>query len=476
MGTSIAKNTAFMTIASIGQKIVSFAYFTLIARFIGVEGTGKYFFALSFTTVFVVFVDLGLTNVLVREAAKMKQKVQEYFSTVLSVKMILGVVSYVALIATVYLLGKDGETRELVMLSGVTMLFDSLHLSLYGVLRAIGELKYEAISIVASQLITLSLGSVFLYLQMPLIYLILAFTVSSVLNVVFASFILVKKFEIRILPKFNKDIFVHLGRIAIPFAIAAVFARVYSYIDTILLSTMVGDAEVGIYSVPYKLTFAFQFIPLALIAALYPRFSEHFAHNREKLAYLFERGMKYLMIIAFPIVVGIGVLANDIIVTVFSDQYQASVLPLQILLMGLLFSYLSFPIGAFLNACNKQVTQTVITGIILVVNVAVNVVLIPVYGAVGAAIAATIGNILLTVLGYVVVPKIARVSHSFLLKTVFQLMIASIVMGGLVWRTNSQFHFIFAIIVGALVYPIMLFATGAITREQLKEAMQLVRK
>ena len=88
---SITKNAAFMTLASIGQKIISFVYFAIIARNIGEEGTGRYFFALAFTTVFVVFVDLGLTSVLVREAAKTREKIQSYFSTILSVKIILGI-------------------------------------------------------------------------------------------------------------------------------------------------------------------------------------------------------------------------------------------------------------------------------------------------------------------------------------------------------------------------------------------------
>ncbi|MFA4831724.1 MAG: oligosaccharide flippase family protein, partial [Patescibacteria group bacterium] len=101
MNTSIAKNTAFMTMASIGQKVVAFVYFTLIARQIGAEGTGKYFFALAFTTVFVVFVDLGFTNVLVREAAKAKEKMQQFFSTVIAIKIVFGILTYVAAVAAI---------------------------------------------------------------------------------------------------------------------------------------------------------------------------------------------------------------------------------------------------------------------------------------------------------------------------------------------------------------------------------------
>src|SRR3989338_616086 len=183
---SIARNTAFMTIASIGQKIISFGYFTIIARNIGVEGTGKYFFALSFTTVFAVFVDLGFTSVMVREAARIKEKTHEYLSTVISIKILFGIITYIGAIIAINLMGYPIETRHLVYLSAVTMLFDSLHLSVYGILRALGHLRYEAIGVVGSQLTTLVLGSIFLFLKLPLIFLIPAFTIPSFLNASFA--------------------------------------------------------------------------------------------------------------------------------------------------------------------------------------------------------------------------------------------------------------------------------------------------
>lgn len=473
---SIAKNTAFMTIASIGQKIISFVYFTIVARSIGAEGTGKYFFALSFTTIFVVFVDLGFTSVLVREAAKIKEHTQKYFSSVLSIKILFGVLSYIAAIIVINLMGYSVETKQLVYLSAVTMLFDSLHLTIYGVLRAIGTLKYEAIGIIGSQFVTLILGSIFLFLKLPLIFLILAFTIPSVLNATFAAMMLATRYQIRIVPHFDKEILAHLGKIAIPFALTAIFARVYGYIDSILLSKLAGDTAVGWYSIPYKITFAFQFIPLALVAALYPRFSEYFAHSKEKLAFIFEQGIKYLLIIAFPIAIGIALLAKDIVITLYTTEYANSILPLQILIISLLFSFVSFPIGSFLNACNKQAIQTVIVGTVMVINIILNLALIPRYGVVGAASAAFVGNFLLTVIGYSFVPRITRISHMFLLKTIFQVILATVVMGVFVWYTSTVAHFTVAIAIGAVVYGAMLFATRTVTARQLREAMTLIRK
>ena len=473
---TIAKNTAYMTVASIGQKILSFVYFTLIARQIGAEGTGKYFFALSFTTLFVVLVDLGLNNVLIREASRLKEKIQQYFSNVIFVKIFLSILTYIAAVVTINLMGYPIETKHLVYLSAITMLFDSLHLSIYGILRALGNLKYEAIGVTASQLITLILGTTFLYLGFPLIWLIAAFTLPSFLNVCYASIILYKNYKIKLVPKYDKEILKFIGKLILPFALAAIFARVYSYIDSILLSKLIGDIAVGWYSIPYKITYSFQFIPLALVAVLYPRFSEYFMFNKARLAYIFERGLKYLLIIVFPITVGIGVLSKDIILSIYTTEYEASILPLQILLAGLVFSFISFPIGAFLNACNRQITQTIIVFVVMVVNIILNVILIPIYGVVGAAVAALVGNIFLTILGYMIIPKITKISHIFLSKTFLQLFVAVAVMGLGVWYINLNFHWGLAILAGAIIYPIMLVVTRSITKEQIKEALVLVKR
>ncbi|PIZ92485.1 MAG: hypothetical protein COX82_04705 [Candidatus Magasanikbacteria bacterium CG_4_10_14_0_2_um_filter_41_10] len=473
---STAKNTLFMTMASVFQKVIAFAYFTLIARKIGASGTGTYFFALSFTTVFVVFVDLGLTNVFIRESAKAKEKLGEYLSTILSIKIGLGLLSYLAAIIVINLMGYDIETRHLVYLSAVTMLLDSLHLTLYGSLRALGELKYEAMSIVGSQLLTLVLGTFFLYAGFPLIYLILAFTISSAANVLFAIFILKTKHHLSLRPSYKSDVAKHIARIAIPFALAAVFARVYSYIDSILLSKMMGNEAVGFYSIPYKITYAFQFIPLALIAALYPKFSEYFAHDKKKLSQVFEQGVKYLLLIAMPIAFGIAVLSKDIVLLLYTDEYLPSVLPLQILIISLIFSYLSFPIGAFLNACDKQKAQTTIVGTVMVVNIVLNVLLIPRLGVAGAAVAALVGNVLLTVFGYVIVPKITHVSHGYIAKTFFQILFSAGGMALAVYAVNTQVNFFYAILVGAVTYPILLFLTRSVRMGELKEAVQFIKK
>lgn len=464
-----------MTIASVGQKIIAFAYFAMIARFLGTELTGRYTTVLAFTTIVVVFVDLGLSTVLVREVARAKEKAQTYLSTVLATKIVLAILAYLGLIVLAYLFGYDSEYRLMLYISGMTMLFDSLHLSLYAVLRGYGVLKYEAVGVLMSQALTLILGGLALYFALPLVYLIAAFTISSAMNVLYVRRILKEKYHISIRPIFKKDIFYHIARIAVPFAFAAIFARVYSYIDGLMLKHMLGDSAAGIYAVPMKINFAFQFIPFALVASLYPRMSEYFTTNKERLATIFHQGIIYLGIIVLPIAVGIGLLARDIVLLIYTDTYIDSILPLQILMGGLFFFFMSFPIGACLNACNRQKTQTIIAGVVMLVNIGLNMVLIPIYGIVGAAVAAVAGNILLVLFGVYIVRQVVRISGLYLLKKFIQMGIAVVTMGVVVNMLSGSVSLLMSIVVGALVYLLMLFVTKAVEPRQIEEITALIR-
>ncbi len=473
---SIAKNAFFMTAASIGQKILSFAYFTLIARTIGATDTGKYFFALSFTTIFVVFVDLGFTSALIREASKDRAGISRAAGGVLAAKTVFAVASYAAMALSIHALNYGEDVKMMVYLSGITMILDSIHLTFYGVLRALGDLRFEAMSIMVSQFLTMILGTIFLFLHLPIVFLILAFVIPSFLNVCFVIAVVRRVHHLAIIPRYDWTLIKHASILAWPFTLAAIFARIYSYADTILLRSLVGVIAVGWYSIAYKITFAFQFIPLALVAALYPKLSEYYGKkDMHALEASLEQSLKYLLLIAMPIALGIATLARPIVLLVYGTEYLNSIRPLQILIVSLIFSFASFPLGAYLNACNRAATQTLIVGAVLFSNIVLNLFLIPRFGVVGAASAGLFGNFLLAFLGYLVVSRVGRINHSYLGKTVLQLLLASVSMAGLALVVTQKSSVLLGIVVAIPIYLLLVFGLKAVTKTELKTAIALIK-
>jgi len=191
-----------------------------------------------------------------------------------------------------------------------------------------------------------------------------------------------------------------LLRIAFPFALAGIFVKIYSYLDTVLLGIMKDTVAVGLYSVPYKLTFALQFLPMAFGAAMYPAMSRAYAHAPDRLAKIFKQNIFYLWIFALPTAIGIYLLAPECITLLYGATYAASVPALRILILSLPFVFLSFPFGALLNATDRQVTNTRNFGIVMVVNILLNLALIPRFSFIGASGAGLITYICLAALGY----------------------------------------------------------------------------
>ncbi len=468
MSYTVAQNTSFLTTASIIQKVISFLYFTLVARQLGVGDTGEYFFAIVFTSIFVVIADFGFGAVFIREAAKFPERMNDYLHTVLCTKLIGGLVTYFLAMSTAFLLGYSRSLLLLIALSGVTMVLDNLHGGFYAALRAAKNLRYEAVGIIVSQLITLGIGSVALLLHWPTVWLIAAYTIPSGLNIFYAAWAAQRSLSVTFRFHWQWPIVRAFFLAAIPFALASFIGRLYSYSDSLIMSKMLTAHDLGLWSVPYKISFAFQFIPAALAASVYPAMSRLFIADPKSIDDLFQKSWRYLLTIALPLSAGLGVLAGPILAKFFGAQYVSVENTLRILLVSLVFSFLSAITGATLNALNKQHVQTGIVAGALVVNIFLNILLLPHLGIMGAAVAALVGNIILCSVGYLMISHIRPLRHTQIIQVIFQTLLPALGMGVVVWWFSSRFHLFLVIPVGVLVYGALLFVSGGLSTRLLQ--------
>ncbi|MBI5621655.1 flippase [Candidatus Falkowbacteria bacterium] len=476
---AVAKNTTYLTAAYIIQKVFSFLYFILIARGIGVEDIGKYVFALSFTTIFGVFIDLGFSPVLTREAAKDWGRARDLLNNIIGVKMILAVLTYGAVLLVISSTGKELLVRQLVSISAIIMVLDSFYLSFYAVLRAAHNLRYEAIGMIVGQILILLFGVAALSLGLSLHWLIGSILAGSAFNFFYAFWLLEYKIKLRLRPQLDWPLLKSIFLMAAPFAIAGIFARVYSSIDSVLLSTLAGDSAVGWYSAGYKITFALQFVPLAFAAALFPAMSKYFVSDRTQLARLFEKAMYYLMLIALPVTLGVFVLAREFIVTMYGLDFAPTALALQILIFSLVFNFLGFPIGSLLNACGQQTQNTINMGITMVINVILNLILIPLLGQqayLGAAAAALVSQIILFSLGLYFVGQVTAYNQRWLLLGAAKVLCSSLLMSLVIVVLKPYVYFLALVPVGGLMYLVSLYALRGISKTEVVELYQSFKK
>ena len=473
--TNIAKNTSYFTLALILQKVISFTYFTLIARALGPEDLGKYYFAISFAAIFSILTDLGQTNLLTREIAKAKKEANNLLGAVLGVKLPLAAATALIIIALANFLGYSELTRALIYFSTICIVLDSFTATFFSVSRGFHNLKYESLAAVVFQLIVLSFGLSVIKLNLGLVWLIGSLVLASIFNFSYSLTIVAKTWKLSLKPIFDWRLVKLVLRLSLPFGIYAIFQKVYSYFDTVLLATLAGDYYVGIYQISFKIINAIQFLPLAFVASLYPAMSAYWLDNRQQLAITFERAMNYLIIISLPISGGVIMLADKIIL-IFKSGYGEAILPLQLSIAALLFMFTAYPVGSLLNACDKQKLNTVIMGLTVLASVILNLILIPKFQAVGASLAVLLSSIFMLVLGLIQVPKIIEYRAKKILAVLGKSLLASALMIILIIYLKNYLNIILIVpLAGALYFAVLFFLKG-FSREDLTSVYQSFNK
>jgi O-antigen/teichoic acid export membrane protein len=412
MSYTVTQNTSFLTAAALIQKVISSAYFFLVARFIGEEVTGDYFNIFASIAIFTVIADFGLGGVLIREVSKNKQNANEYFNTIFLTKLVCTLLAILLMFGIKLLFGYPVQNFSLLIVAGVILLFDSLQNTFYGVFRAFNNVLYEAFALIGAQALTLIIGISALLMRAPLIWLVVAFAVPSFVSVLYASFALRRVYKIHFKMEYNKRLGKQILKIALPFALSGILVRLYGYSDSVIMNSLLSRAELGWWGMAYKISYVFQLLPVALGAAIYPAMSSSFAYFKDgkEIISLMKKSYHYLLLCAFPISAAVFALAPKVI-TFFLPRFIPSITVLQILILSIATGFLTFVHGAALNAINKQSVQTLLIASALVLSIVLNILLIPKFGIYGAALTAVVSNFVWCVLGYCAVNRFIKLPH-----------------------------------------------------------------
>jgi len=475
--TKVASNTTWFTMALILQKIISFVYFTYLARVLGVVSLGQYVFALSFIAIFSIVIDFGTNHFITREVAKDRAITQKLYGNIIGFKIFSSLLAIGLVVLFINLLGYPTLIKQLVYVTAVLMVIESLVMSSYAIMRGYYNLKFESFGTVGVQVIVMVVGIFILQITQDLRILMLVLVGANLLNLIYITTVSVNRLNLNIRAFIDLAYWRNIFKVVLPFALAAGFTRIYGSFDQVLLSKLASNEALGFYAVAYKLTFALQFLPLALVAALYPAMSTYFAKDKQLLNKSFTRAVYYLLILTIPLSLGVIVLAKEFITTLYTSNYLLSVLPLQVLIGSLVFLFINFPLGSLLNAANKQARNTLNIFLAMTVNIILNFILIPKYQATGAAIASAVSTAFLFILGWQAIRGIVKLDYRYLILTCLKTLLASLIMMIIIFLIKPYLYWLLAAIVGLVIYILLQFMLGAITKRDVWQLYQsFIRK
>ena len=430
----IAKNTVALFTAQFVTTILSLILYIYIARSLGDVIFGKYSFAIAFAGIFAAFSDLGYNTLLIREVARDKTQASKYLNNVLCIRALLSLVIFALITIIINVIGYPEDTKNVVYIFGIYTLITSFAAVFKVTFRAFERMEFEAGINISVSILRFSLGLLVLFLGYGLIELALVFLFSGIFDALL-SFLICKRKFVKPKMELNFDFWKSTIKIAVSLSMLSMFALIYGRIDTIMLSMMKGDAVVGWYNAAYGLVLGFKPIPQLFMNALFPLMSSYFVSSNNSLKIIYERSFKYLFILGLPLAIGITLLADRIIFLLYGAQFYPSIIALQILAWDTNLMFLYMCSAFIMVSTGKQNQMVFIAGSTALINVALNLLLIPSFSYVGAAIATIAAEGYLLAL-YMYVNS--RNSYSIPLnKIIIKPVIACIVMGIFLSLFNS---------------------------------------
>lgn len=469
----IAKNATYFTSAMILQKILSFVYFYFLSNGISHEPFGRYVFALSYASLFSIFIDLGLTSILIRESSRNPDKANCYLKNIISLKFFLSIIALSALVFFINLSGKANEVKILVYLASIIMLLDTFTISFWGIFRSHQNMFYESTATIFVQIIIFIFGFTALLLTHNIIYIMMALVIASVFNFSYSLILLKIKMKFSIKPEWNMGVIKHFLIILPAFALSGIFIKIYNASDSVLLGFLASEKSVGFFAIPAKtITSLAQIIPSAFAAAIFPVFSNHYKNSLEDLKKTFLKSFTYLVIISLPITGGLIILIPKILSALWKPYVEVAQTFI-IMSLAIPFIFLAFATGYLLLACDRQKNNTINRGVQAGFSLFLNFMLIPSYGYFGSGIAFLLANVIVSVLDIIIVRKVIGISFFEVRGILTKSLIACIIMMGTAYILLQYMHFIFVIIISALIYFYLLILQKAIRLDEIKKYLHI---
>ena len=371
-------------------KGLSFAVFIYLARILGVDSYGTLEFAIALLAYFTLVADAGLELWAMREAARGKD-LKGLVGRVIALRLVLATAAYAVLAVLTLLPDLSGEIRPLLLVFGLSLFANAANLK--WVFMGQQNMTTVAGALVVSQVVFV--GVVIALVRSPAQLLWVA--VGRVLAEVAITAIFLRLFRKEhgaigfARPWTNLRTTL---RGALPFGLASTLAIMSFNFDMVFLGFFLGTTAAGLYAAAYKPITAILAGPISYFVGLFPTLSKAYADDRDVYDETVERSFRLLSLAALPIGIGGTFLAEDAIALLFGPSYAGAVPPLQILAWAASFTIMrgTFRQGLIAAGRHRMDLRCAISSV--TTNVAANIVMIPRYGLIGAAIATAASELL----------------------------------------------------------------------------------
>ena len=462
----IARKITYNVIASSISKVLS-TFLALIAiglitRYLGQSGFGNYATVLAFLAFFSALSDLGLNSTATREISRPQADEAFIIGNVFSLRIIISLSILLLSPFIVNFFPYSLQVKEAIIILAFSFLFSSSYQVFNGVFQKNLAMDKVAFSELLGKCLQVAIIFIVIKMDMGFLWIVSALLFSMILDFILIYFWSKKYIILKL--RFNFTYWKKFLQESYPIGIAVITTFFYFKMDTILLSVMKNSSEVGIYNVAYKIIENITFFPALIVGLVFPLMARYIFTNQKKFRTIANNTYKVFWVMVIPLVIGTLFLAPDIIYLIGGTSFQASIPALKILIFASVFIFFGTFSNAILIAGNKQKKMMLILFVAAGFNLITNLIFIPAYSYLAAAIISVLTEIIVVIGTFIIVKK---EFHYFPhLKNLKGLLGAGVVMS-LTLFSLRNINFLIAGIISLFVYSVVLWLFKVIATDEL---------
>lgn len=375
---------------------LGFIITVLMGRYLGAGDLGLYRMTTTLYGIAMLVAAIGIPAAMIKYVAEFKDD-RTKFNRIVSSGVITSLFLGIGFVALFYftsgifagIFDMPGLPGLLKMLSPVFP-FALVGGALLGMLNGLREMKKYAAATIIQSVLMVIITVVLIYYGFGVTGAVIGVVLSSVGSCAFLIWTCRGYFDIT-LEGYRQTTRKLLGFGAQIFGANAINMINYQA-DIVLIAYFLTATDVGYYAVAVGLSKFFWIIPQAIQTITYPATSEYWANNNHSaLQTMIDKSMKYTACVLLPIGLGVGFFAGDIITLIFGKDFGYAILPLQILIVGTVgYGIAAKAIGGSTSAIGRPDINLKVIFVSAFVNIILNLLLIPRFGIIGAAVATTV--------------------------------------------------------------------------------------
>jgi O-antigen/teichoic acid export membrane protein len=381
-----------------------------VQNVVGADQYGFYFSLFSFSLLLNIILDIGITNFNNRAIAREPDLISKYFSNIIVLKFLLGIVYTFVCLGAGLAIGYTSIQFKMLIFLIINQFLASFLLYLRSNISGLQYFRTDSIISVLDRSIVIIICGVLLWgnitrQQFSIEWFVYAQTAAYMITVIVAFFIVLSKTEF-LRPRIDIRYFISILKKSYPFALLILLMSFYNRIDSVMLERLLpdGKTEAGIYAQSFRILDAAGMFAFLFAGLLLPIFSR-MIKQADPLNDIVALSVK-LIIIPAIILAFIAVFYSQYIIEWMYNEhiyYSSRIFPL--LMLGFISISMTYIFGTLLTANGNLKELNILAGSALMMNVILNLILIPRYQAYGAAVSSLITQTFMAITQIIVAVK-----------------------------------------------------------------------